>query len=341
MDVMTIIVAILVFGSIIFVHELGHLIFAKKYGVYCYEFSLGMGPKLFSKKYGETVYSIRAIPIGGFVSMAGEDDEGKDIPEGRRLNDISKLKQAMVIFAGAFFNFIFALVIVFAINIYTGEVEYGNIVGEVMEGTLAEEYGLEPGYEITEINEVQIKTFEEAKDTVLVAKEAGSINIVFEKDGKEIIVDEANIDENFILGFKYAEISTSRNIFAIIKNSIVQFVTITTAMVGAFANLILKFSTMKDNVGGPIMVINAIGESSQIGVLYLMQMVALLSVNIGIVNLLPIPGLDGSKILIAIGEYITKRDLPRKLYIGLSLGGVVFLLLLMVLITIKDITNLI
>lgn len=341
MDVVTILVAIVVFGVIIFVHELGHLLFAKKYGVYCYEFSLGMGPKLFSKKYGETNYSIRAIPIGGFVSMAGENDEGEEAPEGRRLNDVHKLKQAMIIFAGAFFNFILGFIIIVGINFYIGIGESVPVVGEVLENSVAEEYGIENGYKIIEVNGKEVIDFDTMVTDINDAKKSGDLNIVFEKNGNIITIDKQDISEDYTIGISYDRINVSRNIFMILKNSFAQFISMTVAMFGAFAQLIVKFSTMKDNVGGPVMIVGEIGRSVEVGFIYLMQMIALLSINLGVVNLLPIPGLDGSKILISIGEFFTKRDLPRKLYVGLSIGGVIFLLLLMVLITFKDIMNLI
>ncbi len=340
MDVTTILVAIFVFGIIIFVHELGHLIFAKKYGILCYEFAVGMGPKLYSKKVGETVYSLRVIPIGGFVSMAGENDDAEDVDPERTLLGVHKLKQAMVIFAGPLFNFLFALLIIFSINLYYGEVEPVNSVGKVVDDSVASELGIEEGYTITQVNGVQIKDFDSLTTEIDSAKASGSLNIVFEKDGNTIVLNEENVDSDYTVGIVYDNEVVSRNIFVIIKNSFVSFFGILYAMIVGFAQLIFDFASVKSNVGGPIMVMKVIGDSAQVGAVYLLQMMALISINIAIINLLPIPGLDGSKILISIGEFITKRDLPKKLYVGLSLGGILFLLLLMVLITIKDIQNL-
>ncbi len=340
MDISSIIITILTFGLIIFVHELGHLLVAKKYGVYCHEFAIGMGPKLYSKQYGETLYSVRAIPIGGFVSLAGEEDDGEDVPEGRRLNEIGKLKQAAIMFAGAFFNFLLGFIIILGINTYLGEVENVPVVGQVVADSPAEEYGLEPGYKIVEVNGHEIVEFDAMAEYVNSGKADGYLNIIFEKDGKTIEITETEIDEDYMLGIVYDSVTVSRNPFLIFKNSVIGFFQMVTAMIAGFVSLFANFSNMKGSVGGPIMIAGVVDEYVQVGFIYLLNLVAVLSINIGIVNLLPIPGLDGSKIIIAIGEFITKRDLPRNLYIGLSVGGVLFLLLLMVIITVKDIVGL-
>lgn len=341
MSGLTIILAIFLFGIIIFVHELGHLLFAKKYGVYCKEFAVGMGPKLISKKYGETVYSIRLVPIGGFVSLAGEEEDDSDIPFERQLPGISKLKQAMVIFGGAFFNFILGFVIIFSINLYLGEMKYTPEVASVVEDSRAEEIGLTSGYNITNVNGEKVNDKTDIVSVVQNAKETGSLNIVFKKGNDIITFEDSNVNKDFKLGVTYETKTVSRNIGTVLKNTVKDFGAMTVAMIGGFAKLIFNFSSMKTQVGGPVMVISTIGSTAQLGFIYVLQLVAVLSINIGIVNLLPIPGLDGSKILIAVGEHITKRDLPRKLYYALSFGGIVLLLLLMVLITIQDIKNLI
>ncbi|MFV0499473.1 MAG: M50 family metallopeptidase [Bacilli bacterium] len=341
MSLTTIITAIVIFGTIIFVHELGHLIFAKKFGVFCREFSLGMGPKLFSKKFGETLYSIRVLPIGGFVSMAGENDDGDDVPVGRTLNDIHKLKQSLIIFGGAFFNFILGFIILLGMNFYIGSGEYEPIVGEIIEGSLAEEMHISSGFKIISVNGKSVSDFDSMVDDINNAKKSGDINIVFKKGDKTITINETGVKEDFTIGIKYKSASVSRNPILIFKNTFTQFFEMIFAMFNGFYNLIVQFSENKNSVGGPVMIVNVIGDSVQAGILYLFQVVALLSINLGVVNLLPIPGLDGSKILIAIGEFITKKEIPRKLYIGLSLGGIVFLLFLMILITFNDIINLI
>lgn len=341
MDGVTILLAIFLFGIIIFVHELGHLLFAKKYGVFCREFAIGMGPKLISKQYGETIYSLRLVPVGGFVSLAGEEDDDSDIPYERQLPGISKLKQAMVIFGGALFNFILGLVIIFSINLYLGETKYSPEIASVMEDSKAEEIGLEEGYVITSVNSNKVNSNTDIVTVVNDAKKSGELNVIFEKGNDVITFNDANVNEEYTLGVTYKTETVSRNIFTILLNTVKDFGTMTVSMIAGFAKLIVNFSSMKTQVGGPVMVISTIGSSAQMGFIYVLQLVAILSINIGIVNLLPIPGLDGSKILIAIGEHITKRDLPKKIYYALSFGGVVVLLLLMVLITIQDIQNLI
>lgn len=333
----TIVVLILSLGIVTFVHELGHLIFAKKYNLFCPEFAVGMGPKLYSFKKGETEYSIRALPIGGFVRIAGEEDDGDEVEEGRRLFDATKLQQAMVLFAGAFFNFILGILLLIVANTITGVPINEPVIGQVVEGSIAYQNDFREGDIIVSVNGVEVTSRDDSLDAVVAAKEYGSLVLVLERDGKQVTHTFENIDKDFVLGYNY---STSRNLIEVLKVSFNQFikffVLIGTVLVGLFTD----FSNTSGNVAGPVGVYNVLQDFMQYGVATTILFIATISINIGVFNLLPIPGLDGSKILIAISEHILKRDMPRKLYTIISVAGVLFLLGLMVLITIKDIINL-
>ena len=152
---------ILVLGIIVLIHESGHFLFAKLCGIYVYEFSIGMGSKLFSKKgkNGETEYCIRAIPIGGFVSLAGEEvDDDKKVPEDRKLYSKKAWQRFLVMFFGAGFNFIFAVLILFSIGLLYGSISSKPIISEVVRDTPAEVAGLKDGDRVLAINNRKVKT---------------------------------------------------------------------------------------------------------------------------------------------------------------------------------------
>lgn len=335
--IIDIIIFIFVLGVIIFVHEMGHLIYAKKYNVYCSEFSLGMGPILFSKQYGETKYSLRAIPIGGFVSMAGENEAAEDVEEGRRLFDVSKPRQAMIMFGGAMYNFIFGLLFILLINSIIGVPSEEPIIGVVSENSVVDLAGVTEGSEIVSVNGKEYSTSSDYKMAIIEAKESGSISVVFDNGEDIITVEDDNVDSSYVLGFSYG---VTHNIFKIVKSTIIDFFGMLSALFVAIVGLVANFSEVSGDIAGPIGIYGIVGEAREAGIVSVMYLTALLSINIGLFNLLPIPGLDGSKIIIAVGEHIIGKDMPKKLYYALSFAGLTFLLLLMLIVTISDIANL-
>ena len=157
----TLILFIILLGSIIFIHEGGHFLFAKLTGIYVYEFALGMGPKLFSFKKGETEYSLRAIPIGGFCQLAGEEGEEEDLPRERTLPGKKPWQKFLVMFFGAGFNFISAILVLFFISLVWGATSTEPILSSVEKDTPAYKAGLRKGDEILEINGHDIWTIDD------------------------------------------------------------------------------------------------------------------------------------------------------------------------------------
>ena len=183
---MTIIIFILVLGVIVFVHELGHFIFAKLMGVYVYEFSLGMGPKLCSKKGKETEYSLRLIPIGGFCSMAGEeiDEEEIKVPKDKRLQAKKPWQRFLIMFFGPGFNFIFAILTLFFIALFCGSASYEPIISSVEKNYPAYSVGLEKNDRILSINHKSVKTLDDVSLYLTIAnKEKNTIIKVEKEDG--------------------------------------------------------------------------------------------------------------------------------------------------------------
>lgn len=160
---MNIIVAILLFGFIVFVHELGHFLFAKKAGVRVHEFAIGMGPKIFTTQKGETSYSIRALPIGGFVSMEGEDETSNDP---RSLEQKTILQRASIMFAGPFFNIILTILLFIPVFFVMGVPSDSNVLGEIQKNSPAYEAGLKQGDKIVEIDNIKTDSWEEIVNTL-------------------------------------------------------------------------------------------------------------------------------------------------------------------------------
>ncbi len=306
MDIGSILLGILAFvvllSVIIIIHELGHLITAKKFGVYCHEFSIGMGPRLWHHKFKETTLSLRAIPFGGYVMMAGEDDgseedeEMKNVPKERRLNGIAAWKQVIIMAAGAFMNIMLAWIILIGINMVQGYVvvDTDPIIYEVQEGSPAEEAGLQPGDEIvaleaggevlrdmstTRLNEQLQYYHDEAKLTVL-------------RDGEEVSV---NITP------AYDEESKAWQIGAMLSARAepitkLQAVGVATGQMGEYSTMIIRGiqnivqGIGLDSVSGPVGIYQVTAETASMGLLPFLSLLALFSLNIGIFNLLPDPG---------------------------------------------------
>ena len=185
---------IIILGVIVLVHEFGHFIFAKIFGIYVYEFAIGMGPKLFhwKSKKGETEYSIRAIPIGGFCALAGEDldsDDQEKVPEDRRLQSKPVWQRFLVMFFGAGNNFILAFLLLLIIAFGWGAVSSKPIVSELVSGNPAEQAGIKVGDYILEINGHKVKTSDDVSIYLQVEDKSKPITFTIERDGRELDID--------------------------------------------------------------------------------------------------------------------------------------------------------
>ncbi len=358
--IINIIVFILILTTIIVVHEFGHFIAAKFYGVYCGSFSIGMGPKIFSKKGKETEFQIRALPIGGFVTMAGEADqedneEFKDVPLERTLKGKKTYQKLVIFLAGVFMNFVLAILVLFLVNLSVGTTPVNKVeVGTIAKNSAAETYGLEVGDVITSIENKTskkhylISSFDDlgnslTKEAMGVSSDSTTIDVTVNRDGQSQIVEMKvsynTQSEKYILGITQA---TRKMTFTeSIRSTFTTIGAMSIAIVTALKSLITSFSSTVTQMSGPIGIYSVtaqVTESGQIANLF--YLMCLLSVNIGIFNLLPIPGLDGAQALIALIEGIVHKELPENIKLGLQLAGLALVLLLMVIITYQDILRL-
>lgn len=346
--ILNIILFVLILGVIVFIHEFGHFIFAKLNGVYVYEFAIGMGPKLFSKKGKETEYTLRAIPIGGFCQLAGEDldeDDAKKVPKNKRLQSKKVWQRFSIMFFGAGNNFISAILILFFIALVWGGSTMSPTITQVTEDYPAYEAGMQDGDVIREINGHKIKTSDDIslylaiadpteKSTFVVEKENGyEVTYKFKakkvkKDGETSYVYGIGMQQEKTKGFVNAIKYTVKKTGSIFKQMAIT--------VGYLFTGGIKLNQLS----GPVGIYSIVGETSKAGISNVLYLVAFLSINVGFINLLPLPAFDGGHILFLIIEAIkgspVKPELEEKIH-GI---GMLLLLLLMVIITINDIINL-
>ncbi len=345
---LNIILFIFILGFIVFIHEFGHFTFAKLTGVYVYEFAIGMGPKLFSKKGKETEYTIRAVPIGGFCQLAGEDvddDELKKVPKDRRLQSKSCFKRFLIMFFGAGNNFISAILILFFIALIWGGTTMNPTISSVEKNYPAAEVGLEKGDKILEINHHKITTSDDISLYLAVADPTEkSVIKVQKKSGQEesYQLKPKKVKEKGQTTYRYG--------IGLVQKKTHGFVNAVQYMVKKTGSI---FKQMAVTVGylftggikisqlsGPVGIYSVVGEQSKAGLASILYLVAFLSINVGFINLLPLPAFDGGHILFIIIEKIKGSPVSPELENKIHTIGLFLLMLLMIVVTFNDILRL-
>lgn len=335
---MRIVLAVVLFLLLIVFHEFGHFIVAKKSGIKVNEFAVGMGPLIYSKEKGETTYSFRAIPIGGYCAMEGEDDESSDP---RSFDNAPASKRFLTILAGPVANLIIAVLVFTIVGVIGGVVT--TEVSDFIEDSPAKAAGIEKGDEILKINDQVIDDFNDIskvvndfykdKDfdkeiTVLAKRNGKDLDFAFKPkvDGENTYIGiiparrTPGFFEAIGLGFK----ETGRNVKMIFT------------ILGRLFTGKLAFGALS----GPVGVLKELGNQAQNGLASLLYFLAYISVNLAVFNLLPIPALDGSKLLTSGIEIITGKKINKKLEEKITMVGFFILLGLILVVSIKDIVNL-
>jgi regulator of sigma E protease len=341
---------IFVLGLLIFVHELGHFMLAKASGIRVETFSLGFPPKLISFRRGETEYCLSWIPLGGYVKMAGEKPEESDV-RGEPWEYMSKpvWKRMLVILAGPAMNYFLTIVILFGIYFFKGEPVVDNTkaqIGQVLKGTPAEGAGLKPGDVLIGVDDSSITSFghmygiitkrpgESAKlswlrgaDTMSAIVQIRSDTTMNEK-GEIVVLGKIGVGQD--VTYKPMGFFTSLNQGFVMTNY--------------YAGTIFKFlkdlvtgSVSTKLIGGPLFIAQAVGEAAKTGFVEVLLLAAILSVNLGVVNMIPIPVLDGGQALFLIIEKIKGRPLSMRARSIAQQIGFVFLILLIIFVTKNDI----
>lgn len=348
---MGIIVSLLVLSFLIFFHELGHFLAARYLGVKVEVFSIGFGKKIFSKIYGDTEYCISAIPLGGYVKMKGQNDlDPKDINQDfDSYNTKTPFERIIILFAGPFANFIIAFILFFFVGIM-GSNNLTATIGNIQDNSPAYEAELQKGDKIIRINNIEIKTWNDLSDII--------------KSSKKGLFVELERDEKLITTNIYPKILESKNLFG---------ETIQKMMIGISPNgdvIKIYYSPIEaigfgfdktveaskmiltgiqkliqgvvspEEVGGVISIVQITSKASEIGLVALFSLTALISINLGVLNLLPIPALDGGHIMLNFYEWITKKPPTEAILYKITLVGWGILLSLMFLGVYNDINRL-
>lgn len=348
--IITLLILFIMLGLIISIHEFGHFIAAKKSGVYVDEFSIGMGPTIFKykPKKSETTYTLRLFPIGGFVSMAEKEEKGSKVKKDRVLANKGFFHVLWVLIDGIVFNFILAIVLFFISGLAYGKPVSEPVVKEAVEGKAAYLAGIETGDRILSINGVKINTWDDFLLEVSAKKLKDNYEFTVEKSNGEIkkynIVPEVTKNEK----------GEETRVFGIISNGTVYkkgfLNALSYAFVGTYDNSVTIFRILGSlftgqvsvkSLSGPVGIYSIVDQVKSQGFETLLYLTAYLSINVGIVNLIPIPVFDGGRILILIIEKIIKRKTDEKLENILNYVGFGLMILLMLFVTFNDITRLV
>ncbi len=336
----TFLATILVFGVLVTVHELGHFITAKMTGMLVEEFAIGFGPSIYSTQSGETKYSLRLIPLGGYNKIAGMDPDEEPNPRG--FSSKSVWSRMLVILAGSIMNLILPMILFAGLFFFNGQPKVVDepIIGTVIPNQAAATAGIMPEDRILSIDGEKITSWNEVRAALAVKG----------KDGAKIEIQRANNIHVFKVNPVFNE-EVKRSLIGIapkveqvevgLVDSLVRGVTHTKnmaiSMVEGLFNILTGNSPAE--VAGPIGVAKLAGEVAGQGILPLISFMAMLSINLAVINLMPIPALDGGHFLLLVVEAVRGKALPPALVNRIQMLGVAIILSIVVFSTFKDITR--
>ncbi len=335
MSILYIVVAILFLGVLVIAHEFGHFIVARMNGVLVEEFAIGMGPKIFGIQGKETLFSIRALPIGGYAKMLGEEEESQN---SRSFSEKSPVRKLSIIVAGPLMNYLVAILFFAIVTSVTGYVE--PKISKVEPNSAAAEYGLRVGDEILSLDDKKISSWDDFK-TYIVSSKGNEITIAVNRDGKLVDIPlKPKLDtetSSYVVGIYPLQIQDV-SLYKAIEQG---FVRTNSTIHLTFTSLKMIFTgnVSKDDIGGPISIIKISGAAAQAGFINLIYFGAFISVQFAVFNVLPIPALDGGWIVLLLIQIITRKEIDQKYVAVLNTIGFSVLMLIMLLVTIKDIIS--
>ncbi len=332
-------VAILLFIILIIIHEFGHFIAAKAMGVRVNEFAVGFGPKLFSKRLGETKYSVNLIPLGGYCAMEGEDEESADQ---KAFCNKKPWRRFIIVIMGALFNLLLGLIIV-AIILIPQQRFTTTTVAQFHEGAVSAQHGLQVGDKILEVEGRKIFTTYDLS-YAFTNVDDGKIDMTVRRDGEKVELRDVSFNTEEIDDISYLTVDfyvegREKTFINYISHTVNTAISYCSVVWRSFIDLITgKYGISA--VSGPVGVTAAIGNAAKQSLSSLLPIMALITINLGIFNLLPLPALDGGRLLFILIEMIFRKPVPQKWEAIVHAVGFVLLVALMALVTFKDIWSL-
>ncbi|TYP54281.1 RIP metalloprotease RseP [Thermosediminibacter litoriperuensis] len=302
----TLIVSIIVFGALIFFHELGHFVTAKLCGIKVNEFSLGFGPGVFSVKKGETLYSVRVLPLGGYVRMEGENEKTQDP---RAFSNKSVPARMAVIIAGPMMNLVLAVILIAVIGFFAG---VATTKVTVIPGSPADISGIEDGDVILAVDDRKVGSWDETV-SLISQRPNQTLKVEVLRDGRKMAFNVKSL----------VDPDTKRGIIGI-KSVIIRYSPLQSLMSGIQKTLWISsmiFTSIPQLVGGkgvadlvgPLGIVHLVGEAARVGIFNVLYLTAFISINLGLINLLPIPALDGSRLIFLVVEFLRGKPVdPEK-----------------------------
>lgn len=329
---------VLVLGVLIFVHELGHFIAAKACGVRVTEFALGMGPAILKKQGKETLYALRLFPIGGYCAMTGEDEEIPDDPRAMRNKPV--WMRMIIVTAGAAMNMLLGLICVAIIVCFSNIPS--TVVAQFDENAISSQCGLQVDDKIIAVNGEKIADYTEMATVLSRCYNEDTVSMTVLRNGQEVILPNVTFPtEEVDEGLSYPMVDflvyrAKKTPGVVIRQIFVQTWSYTTSIVDGLRDMITGRISLK-YVSGPVGISSVISEAASYGFLSLLSVAALISINLGVMNMLPLPALDGGRFLCMLIEAIVRKPIPPKVEAIIHGVGIVILLAFMAVIMLKDI----
>lgn len=344
-SILYIIPALLIFGVLILIHELGHFLTARAFGVTVHEFAIGMGPKIFTKVSSKTdiAYSLRLLPIGGFVSMEGENEESEDINAFHRKPVWQRI---IITAAGAAMNLIIGILVMFilvAFQEYLPSNEIALFVPDENGFCYAENAGLQIGDRIIEVDGTGVHIADEVVYEIM-RKGVNPVDVTVIRGGEKITLADVQFPVIVMQGTKFGNVDfkvsvEEKTALTVLKHAVFRSVS-TIKMIWESLYDLVTGRYGAEAISGPVGVTKALGEAAQEGTSDFIYLAVVISMNLGVMNLLPLPALDGGRLLFQLIELIRRKPIDPNIEGYVHFAGLVLLMILMVVIAFKDIAAL-
>lgn len=338
--------ALLFFGVIIMIHECGHFACAKLFKVKVNEFSLGMGPALFKRKKGDTLYALRLFPIGGYVAMEGEDDASED---DRAFNKKPVWQKMIIVVAGALMNLILGFILMVLLLTTSTDLIGTNTIKEFYPDAVSSQYGLQAGDRFVEIDGHHV--WSELDLSFLMSRsQDGVFDFVVERDGEKVTLNDVHFateQQNGVtlIQYDFIIIGEQPAFLNIVKNAFTQSASIVRMVWLSVFDLVTGRYGMSE-LAGPVGTVDIIADVTAQAVssgslTNLLTIMAFITINVGVANLLPLPALDGGRFLFLAIEAVRRKPVNPKYEGYVHAAGLALLLLLMVVVTYNDIARIV